>query len=237
MIAGWERSPNWAKLAPRTQAQYQTYLRHLLVVEKAAVKDIRRAQLLDIRDAVMTAKGAGAAIAFARTTSAAFGWAVDRGWIEHSPAHKLQKDIQHGNLPAWTEGDVDLALTHLPEHLRRAVVLALYTGQRRGDLIAMPWTAYDGAHIRLMPEKTRRLAERPPAGHPCAAGAAAGTGRLAPGHRRLQSDPDHAVRRAVAAWLEPVEAAAGPLGPHSRFPQRAEHPWAAQIGGYAAALS
>ena len=156
MIAGWERSPNWAKLAPRTQAQYQTYLRHLLVVEKAAVKDIKRAQLLDIRDAVMTAKGAGAAIAFARTTSAAFGWAVDRGWIEHSPAVRLQRDVPHGNLPAWTEGDVDLALTHLPEHLRRAVVLALYTGQRRGDLIAMPWTAYDGAHIRLTPEKTRR---------------------------------------------------------------------------------
>lgn len=156
LITGWERSPNWSRLAPRTKAQYQTYLRHLLVVERAAVKDIKRSQLLDIRDAVVHAKGNGAGIAFARTVSAAFGWAVDRGWIEHSPATKLQKDIERGNLPAWTEEDVALALKHLPEHLRRAVVLALYTGQRRGDLIAMPWTAYDGQRITLTPEKTRR---------------------------------------------------------------------------------
>jgi integrase len=34
------------------------------------------------------------------------------------------------------------------------VVLALYTGQRRGDLIALPWTAYDGSTIKLRQQKT-----------------------------------------------------------------------------------
>jgi len=35
-----------------------------------------------------------------------------------------------------------------------SVVLAIYTGQRRGDLVALPWSAYDGQRIRLTQGKT-----------------------------------------------------------------------------------
>lgn len=156
LLAAWERSPNWAKLAKNTKDQYRTYSRHLLPLEKAPVKKVDRASLMDLRDAVTIAKGNGAGIAFSRTTSAAFGWAVARGWIEHSPATKMQKDIEHGHIEAWTEDDVTKALAVLPEHLRRPVILALYTGQRRGDLIAMPWSAYDGVKIRVVQEKTKK---------------------------------------------------------------------------------
>lgn len=34
------------------------------------------------------------------------------------------------------------------------VILALYTGQRRGDLVALRWSAYDGKAIRLKQNKT-----------------------------------------------------------------------------------
>ena len=47
------------------------------------------------------------------------------------------------------------ALAGLPEPLRRVVVLALYTGQRRGDLCALRWSAYDGQAIRLVQQKTK----------------------------------------------------------------------------------
>jgi integrase len=33
-------------------------------------------------------------------------------------------------------------------------VLALYTGQRRGDLVSMTWDDYDGRHIRVRQQKT-----------------------------------------------------------------------------------
>lgn len=156
LLRAWELSPNWAKLAKNTKDQYRTYSRYLLPLEKAPVRKVDRASLMDLRDAVTAAKGNGAGIAFSRTTSAAFGWAVARGWIEHSPATRMQRDIEHGHIEAWTDGDVQVALAVLPEHLRRPVILALYTGQRRGDLIAMPWSAYDGAKIRVTPEKTKR---------------------------------------------------------------------------------
>ena len=41
-----------------------------------------------------------------------------------------------------------------PEHLRLALVLALWTGQRQGDLLRLPWSAYDGKAIRLRQGKT-----------------------------------------------------------------------------------
>lgn len=154
LILAWERSPEWRKLAPRTQAQYVTYTRDLSSMAAVEVRRVGRRDLLDLRDAVREARGDGAAVGFARAVSSLFAWALDREWIEHTPAMRLQKGLVKGHLPAWSPADADLALAALPEHLRRAVVLALYTGQRRGDLIRMPWSAYDGQKIRLVQEKT-----------------------------------------------------------------------------------
>jgi len=36
------------------------------------------------------------------------------------------------------------------------LLLALWTGQRQGDLLRLPWSAYDGTHIRLRQGKTGR---------------------------------------------------------------------------------
>jgi integrase len=152
--AAWERSPKWQKLARRTQDQYVTYMRDLSSMAHVPVGKVARRDLLDLRDAVAEARGHGAAIGFARATSALFSFAVDREWIDHSPATKLQKDLEHGHLPAWEPHEAALALRELPEHLRRAVVLALHTGQRRGDLSALRWGQYDGRVLRLEQEKT-----------------------------------------------------------------------------------
>jgi hypothetical protein len=35
-------------------------------------------------------------------------------------------------------------------------MLALETGQRQGDLLALPWSAYDGQWVRLRQAKTGR---------------------------------------------------------------------------------
>jgi integrase len=35
-----------------------------------------------------------------------------------------------------------------------ALLLALWTGQRQGDLLRLPWSAYDGKHIRIRQSKT-----------------------------------------------------------------------------------
>lgn len=54
----------------------------------------------------------------------------------------------------WTEEQIAAFAAKAPAHLRRAMNLALWTGQRQGDLLALKWSAYDGAYIRLRQSKT-----------------------------------------------------------------------------------
>lgn len=155
LLRAYEASPEWAALAKATRQQYLIYLRPWLKVADAAPRDVTRRQILDARDVIARTRGAGAATAFTRVAAALFAWAADRGWIEHNPAARI-RSLPGGHLPAWSEAQIAAALAGLPDALRRVVVLALHTGQRRGDLIGMTWAAYDGASIRLRQQKTGR---------------------------------------------------------------------------------
>ncbi len=156
----WRVSPEWAALAPASRVQYTLYLRELDAIAAAPLADIKRRDIMTLRDSIAATRGNGAAGNFMRTVGAAFAWARSRGWIEHSPCHKIPP-LPSGTLPAWTEAQLAHAMAHLPEPLRRVVVLGAHTGQRRGDLCAMPWGAYDGAVLRFTQQKTRQRMEIP----------------------------------------------------------------------------
>jgi len=54
----------------------------------------------------------------------------------------------------WTADDEATFLSNAPSHLHLPLLLALWTGQRQGDLLRLSWSAYDGSHIRLRQSKT-----------------------------------------------------------------------------------
>jgi integrase len=56
----------------------------------------------------------------------------------------------------WRDSNVGAFLEIAPDELALALILALWTGQRQGDLLRLPWSAYDGSHIRLQQSKTKR---------------------------------------------------------------------------------
>lgn len=153
LLRAYEASPEWTALAPKTQQQYLIYLRPWLEVADAVVGEVTRRDILAARDAIARTRGRGAATAFGRVTAALFAWALDREWIQHSPAARIRA-LPGGHLPTWTEAQIATALAGLDEPLRRATVLGLYTGQRREDLCRMTWAAYDGRAIRLRQGKT-----------------------------------------------------------------------------------
>lgn len=153
LILAYKASPEWARLADATQRTYKTYLKVLEASPNDPVHDITRRDILAVRDAVANTRGNGAAMGFIRAASALFAWAVDREWIDTTPVVRI-KALPRGTLPAWTAQHVAKALDKLPEHLRRAVILAAHTGQRRGDLCALRWDAYDGAKLRFTQQKT-----------------------------------------------------------------------------------
>jgi len=156
-IRAYRRSPGWDALAASTASGYGFYLRHLeAALGDRGVAQVSRRDIITIRDGIARTKGNGAATGFVRACGAFFTWAVDAEWIGHSPVHKIKR-LAGGHLPAWTLEQAHVALSGLPDHFRRAVILGLYTGQRRGDLCAVRWSAYDGSVICFVQQKTKTV--------------------------------------------------------------------------------
>ncbi|OJH59258.1 hypothetical protein BA725_13245 [Agrobacterium pusense] len=56
----------------------------------------------------------------------------------------------------WLPEHVDAFMAKASEEMKLAIVLALHTGQRQGDLLKLSWSNYDGTHIKLRQGKTSR---------------------------------------------------------------------------------
>jgi len=153
LIVAYRQSPDWTGLRDSTQKNYNYYLRHLEEYAETPAREMKRRDLLDARDAIAATSGRGAANVFMRVSTTLFNWARDREWVEHSPVDRV-KALQGGHLTAWSVAEADHGAKVLAEPLRRAVILARYTGQRRGDLIAMTWADIADGEIRVRQQKT-----------------------------------------------------------------------------------
>jgi integrase len=54
----------------------------------------------------------------------------------------------------WTDADIEAFQAVAPPYMRLAMRLALWTGQRKGDLLRLTWRDYDGRTIKLKQSKT-----------------------------------------------------------------------------------
>ena len=82
-------------------------------------------------------------------------WGLNRGLIAANPCERggrLYRGSRADKI--WTAEDEAAFLERAPIHLHLPLLLALWTGQRQGDLLHLPWSAYDGTHIRLRQGKT-----------------------------------------------------------------------------------
>jgi integrase len=84
-------------------------------------------------------------------------WARARGLTLYRPPERVER-LYHADRSEkiWTEQNIAAFMAVASEPLQRALVLALETGQRQGDLLVLPWSAYDGTWIRLRQGKTGR---------------------------------------------------------------------------------
>jgi integrase len=82
-------------------------------------------------------------------------WSKDRGKITINPCERGGR-VYRGNRvdKIWTDDDEAAFLRAAAAHLHLPLLLALWTGQRQGDLLRLPWSAYDGQRIRLKQSKT-----------------------------------------------------------------------------------
>lgn len=82
-------------------------------------------------------------------------WALDRRLIDANPCEKGGRLYNASRSDrVWSDEDEAAFMRVASEPLRLAMILALWTGQRQGDLLRLPWSAYDGQTIRLKQSKT-----------------------------------------------------------------------------------
>jgi len=83
-------------------------------------------------------------------------WSVPRGWRQDNPCLLVPKLKGGEGYEPWPWEMIELAQRHLKKELWHALTLALYTGQRLGDVLAMRWDCVIGNMILVVQEKTRK---------------------------------------------------------------------------------
>jgi integrase len=96
------------------------------------------------------------------TLARVLSWAHNRGLIEKNPCSKGGK-LYHGSRAnkIWHDEEVAPFLRTAPAYLRLAMLLAINTGQRQGDLLRLPWNAYDGKNIKVCQRTTGAYVQIP----------------------------------------------------------------------------
>ena len=87
--------------------------------------------------------------------SAVFTYAQRKGRIALNPLSGYVR-IYNGDRSdiIWLEDDIRLFMENAPVELQRALILAIHTGQRYGDLVRLRWADYDGEYVRLKQRRT-----------------------------------------------------------------------------------
>jgi integrase len=190
IIAEYKASSDFTRLAQPTKRAYSIYIKRIEEdfgdLPLAAIDDPRvRGEFKVWRDS-FAATPRAADYAWS-TLARIMSFAKDRGIIETNPCEKGGRLYAADRTDkVWGEQELASILAIAPEEIKLALMLALWTGQRQGDLLRLPWSSYDGTHIRLRQSKTgRRIAM--PAGAPLKA-------LLDTTERRGPSDPHQFVR-------------------------------------------
>jgi integrase len=165
IIAGYKASPEFTRLAQSTRRSYSNYIK---LIEQD-FGDLPLAALADrrVRGEFKTWRDSFAATPrkadYAWTTLARImSFAKDRGTIATNPCEKGGRLYAADRTDkVWGEPEIAALLSVASSEIKLALMLALWIGQRQGDLLRLPWSSYDGTHIRLRQSKTGRRISMP----------------------------------------------------------------------------
>jgi integrase len=161
VLRAYQDSDDFRSLAPRSRSDY---IGKIKLIEKD-FGDFPLSAMTDNR-----ARGVFKAwrerLAQSSRRQADYAWVVlarvlsfgmDRGLLAVNPCARGGRLYRGSRAEKiWTATDEAAFLESAPAHLHLPLLLALWTGQRQGDLLRLPWSAYDGKQIRLRQSKGGR---------------------------------------------------------------------------------
>ena len=74
---------------------------------------------------------------------------------------RLQTKGGTKEIVVWSDAEIELFLANCPEHVRTPVLIALYTGQRREDVVKTSWQQFQGNIIRVRQSRHGRCSTSP----------------------------------------------------------------------------
>jgi integrase len=159
LLREYQASDNFRSRRDRTR---HDYIQQIKRIERdlgdfplSALTDRRtRGVFMDWRDKLALSSRRQADYAW-QVLALVLSWAKERGKITINPCERGGRLYRGSRVDKiWTDYDEAAFLRTAPVHLHLPLLLALWTGQRQGDLLRLPWSAYDGTHIRLRQSKT-----------------------------------------------------------------------------------
>lgn len=159
VIMRYEDSAEFGQLAVRTKADY---LKHLDAIEREfgtfpiVGLTNRKARVIFSEWKDRLAKKSLRQADYAWTILArCLSWALKRGLIEANPLERGGRLYRASRAEhVWTDDEEAQLLAVASPQIRLAFTLAIWTGQRQGDLLRLPWSSYDGTKLRLRQGKT-----------------------------------------------------------------------------------
>lgn len=160
LIAEYKASSEFKQKSESTKRAYRAYIKMIedefgdmpiAALEQPAVRGVFKAW----RDkmAETPRKADYAWVTLARILSVA----KDRGRIAVNPCERGGRLYAADRTDrVWGEAEIAKLLSVCSAQVELALIMALWTGQRQGDLLRLPWSAYDGKQIKLTQSKTGR---------------------------------------------------------------------------------
>lgn len=153
-------SAEFAQLAERTQVDYTRTLEDHLIPSLGPERFdcLTRAAIKTVRDHVARARAPRTANKVQQVASLVYSWADQEDLLPpgfRNPCENLRKlKGRTRMIEVWSDEEIALFLAGGRGTEITAVLLALYTGQRREDLVRLEWSDCLGAMIRVRQNKT-----------------------------------------------------------------------------------
>ena len=155
LCEGYMRSADFVQLAESTRREMK-YVINALIAEHGdkRLSKLERRHILSWKDKL--AAKPGATNKMLRTVKQLMTFAEARGLRPDNLAKGI-KMMRGGRWRAWTDDELQAFEERWPLGTRERIgyALALYTGQRRSDLVTLKWSSIAGNAFRLKQQKTK----------------------------------------------------------------------------------
>lgn len=153
LIRDYRGSDEFPALKPKTQRDYGRMLDVFAPIDQHSADAVRRRHIRELRKS-MAGKERTQKL-FTQVASALFNFGIDNDYCSLNPAARMKRIGKAKAYRAWTDAQCAVfEASTPPRHLLTGYMLGRYTGQRRGDVLKMARTAYDGTSIEVRQTKT-----------------------------------------------------------------------------------